>query len=127
MRGLASDYDHWRQLGNGGWSWDDVLPFFRKAERNQRGADDLHGGEGPQGVSDAIWHTPLADAYIAACRQAGIPANADFNGRVAGGRGLLPAHRLARPPGLGGQGLPEAGAPAAPTSACARACRSSAC
>ena len=87
MRGLASDYDHWRQLGNAGWSWEDVLPFFRKAERNQRGADDLHGSEGPQGVSDALWHTPLADAYIAACRQAGISANDDFNGASQEGVG----------------------------------------
>jgi len=87
MRGVASDYDHWRQLGNGGWSFDDVLPFFRKAERNQRGADALHGGDGPQGVSDVRWRTPLAEAYIAACRQAGLPANDDFNGTSQEGVG----------------------------------------
>ncbi len=87
MRGVASDYDHWRQLGNGGWSFTDVLPFFRKAERNQRGGDALHGDAGPQGVSDAAWRTPLADAYIAACRAAGIPANDDFNGPTQEGVG----------------------------------------
>jgi choline dehydrogenase len=87
MRGLPSDYDHWRQLGNAGWSFADLLPFFRKAERNQRGASELHGGEGPQGVSDAAWRTPLADAYIAACRSAGLPANDDFNGPTQEGVG----------------------------------------
>ena len=87
MRGLASDYDHWRQLGNGGWSFGEVLPFFRQAERNQRGADALHGGAGPQGVSDAAWRTPLAAAYIEACVAAGIPRNADFNGPTQEGVG----------------------------------------
>jgi choline dehydrogenase len=87
MRGLASDYDHWRQLGNAGWSFEDVLPYFRKAERNSRGEDALHGGKGPQGVADAVWRTPLADAYIAACREAGLPANDDFNGAVQEGVG----------------------------------------
>jgi len=87
IRGLASDYDHWRQLGNAGWAWDDVLPLFRKAERNQRGADALHGADGPQPVSDATWRLPLVDAFIAACQSAGIPANDDFNGPTQEGAG----------------------------------------
>lgn len=80
MRGLPSDYDHWRQLGNRGWGWLDVLPHFIKAEGNERGADALHGAEGPLGVQDARWQTPLSEAFIAAAQQAGLPANLDFNG-----------------------------------------------
>ena len=53
IRGQAEDFDHWRQLGNAGWSFDDVLPYFRKAEDNERGADQFHGAGGPLGVSDA--------------------------------------------------------------------------
>ena len=87
IRGLPSDYDHWRLQGNAGWAWEDVLPFFRKAERNQRGADALHGGDGPQPVSDATWRPPLAEAFVAACRSAGIPANGDFNGPTQEGVG----------------------------------------
>ena len=52
VRGQPQDFDHWRQLGNAGWSFDDVLPYFRKAEDQARGADDLHGAGGPLAVSD---------------------------------------------------------------------------
>ena len=52
IRGQKQDFDHWRQLGNAGWSYDDVLPYFRRAEGQERGSDDFHGGEGPLAVTD---------------------------------------------------------------------------
>jgi choline dehydrogenase len=88
MRGQREDFDHWRQLGNTGWGYDDVLPYFRRAENQPRGADDYHGVGGPLGVSD-LPRTELCDAYIAACEQAGIPRNDDFNGEVQEGAGYF--------------------------------------
>jgi choline dehydrogenase len=55
IRGLASDYDYWRQLGNAGWSYTDVLPYFRRGERQERGANEFHGADGPVGVGDIGW------------------------------------------------------------------------
>ncbi len=80
IRGQAADYDHWRQLGLTGWGWDDVLPYFRKAEDQERGADEFHGTGGPLGVSDLKMKHPLCEAFIEAAVQAGIPRNDDFNG-----------------------------------------------
>lgn len=88
IRGQAEDFNHWRQLGNAGWSFDDVLPYFRKAEHNERGADEFHGIGGPLGVSDARDVHPLAAAYVEAAQQCGYPRNDDFNGRVQEGAGL---------------------------------------
>lgn len=88
IRGQAQDFDQWRQLGNVGWSFDDVLPYFRKAEDNERGADDLHGAGGPLAVSDARDRHPLAQAYIEAAQQCGFPRNDDFNGETQEGAGL---------------------------------------
>jgi choline dehydrogenase len=87
IRGQAADYDHWRQLGNFGWGWDDVLPYFRKAEDQERGADEFHGAGGPLGVSDLRMRHPICDAYIRAAGEIGIPANADFNGAGQEGAG----------------------------------------
>jgi choline dehydrogenase len=87
IRGQAEDYNHWRQLGNAGWSYDDVLPYFRKAEDQQRGADEFHGVGGPLCVSDPADNHPLADAYIAAAEEAGYPRNRDFNGAQQEGFG----------------------------------------
>lgn len=80
VRGQAQDFDHWRQLGNTGWSFDDVLPFFRKAERQERGADDMHGADGPLGVSDPQYDSPISAAFIQAAVAEGIPLTRDFNG-----------------------------------------------
>ncbi|MCW5748798.1 MAG: choline dehydrogenase [Alphaproteobacteria bacterium] len=80
IRGIASDYNYWRQLGNAGWGFDDVLPHFRKAEGNIRGGDALHSGEGPLGVDDMRWKNALSEAYLEAAVQAGYPRNDDFNG-----------------------------------------------
>jgi choline dehydrogenase len=87
MRGQHQDYDHWRQLGNAGWSWDDVLPYFKKAEDQERGADDLHGAGGPLGVSNVTDDNEICHAYIEAAVEAGIPRNNDFNGATQEGVG----------------------------------------
>jgi choline dehydrogenase len=79
IRGNPRDYDRWRELGNEGWGWADVLPYFRRAEANQRGADALHGDSGPLAVSD-IGRDRLADAFLKAASQAGYPLIDDFNG-----------------------------------------------
>ncbi len=80
VRGQAQDFDTWRQLGNAGWSYREVLPYFMRAEDQERGADDYHGAGGPLGVSDVHMKNPLCEAYIAACVAAGIPHTTDFNG-----------------------------------------------
>jgi choline dehydrogenase len=78
IRGQARDYDEWRDLGNPGWGWEDVLPYFRRSEDQARGSDDWHATGGPLHVCDTEPH-PLSSAYIAAARQAGIPLLDDFN------------------------------------------------
>jgi len=80
IRGNHRDYDEWRQRGCVGWDWDSVLPFFKKAENQVRGADPFHGVGGPLHVSDQAERGELSRAMLDACVQAGIPANADFNG-----------------------------------------------
>ena len=89
MRGQAADYDHWRQLGNAGWSYADVLPFFKKAERNERLHDEFHGSDGPLNVAERPYTNPLSHVFIEAAQQAGIPLNPDFNGAVQLGCGLF--------------------------------------
>ena len=80
IRGQQQDFDMWRQFGNTGWSYDDVLPYFRKAETNEHGADAYRGGDGPLGVSDLKTDHVLHDAFIAGAQEAGYPYNKDFNG-----------------------------------------------
>jgi choline dehydrogenase-like flavoprotein len=87
-RGHPADYDHWASLGNPGWAWADVLPLFRRAEHNERGADALHGQGGPLNVADLRSPNPFARAFVDAGVQAGLPANADFNGPTQEGVGL---------------------------------------
>jgi len=87
IRGQAADYDHWRQLGCIGWSFADVLPHFRAAEDNERGADELHGQGGPLGVSNMRDHNPISAAFIAAAKELGFPENPDFNGHEQEGAG----------------------------------------
>jgi choline dehydrogenase-like flavoprotein len=87
IRGQQEDYDYWRQLGNAGWSFADVLPYFRRAEDQQRGEDELHGVGGPLAVSDVREPHPLCEAFIAAVQQAGFPRNDDFNGPSQEGGG----------------------------------------
>ena len=80
VRGHASDYDHWRQLGNEGWSYREVLPFFKKAEHNERYNDEYHGTEGPLNVAEQRHALEINDGFIRACAGLGIPRNDDFNG-----------------------------------------------
>jgi choline dehydrogenase len=87
VRGQHEDYDRWRQLGNSGWGFDDVLPYFKKAEDQQRGADDFHGVGGPLPVSDSRCPDPLSQAFVTAAAETGIPVNPDFNGATQEGAG----------------------------------------
>jgi choline dehydrogenase len=87
MRGNAADYDQWRQLGNEGWDYESVLPYFRKAEDNERGADEYHGSGGPLRVSNQPYEWEIAKVLLEACKQAGIPFNPDFNGAKQEGCG----------------------------------------
>jgi choline dehydrogenase len=89
VRGQHQDYDRWRQHGNSGWGFDDVLPYFKKAENQQRGADDFHGAGGPLPVSDLVHADPLSAAFIAAAAETGIPVNPDFNGASQEGAGFF--------------------------------------
>lgn len=79
MRGQARDYDHWRQLGNPGWGWDDVLPIFRRSEDQARGEDEFHGAGGPLAVTEQRIRLPILDVFARAAEEAGIPRTADFN------------------------------------------------
>jgi len=87
-RGHPTDYDRWAAAGNPGWSWAEVLPYFRRAEHNERGADAWHGQGGPLNVADLQSPNPFARAFVQAGVQAGHPANADFNGAEQEGVGL---------------------------------------
>ncbi|MBV9250440.1 MAG: GMC family oxidoreductase N-terminal domain-containing protein, partial [Acetobacteraceae bacterium] len=87
IRGSHGDYDEWRQRGCEGWDWDSILPFFKRAEDQARGADAFHGVGGPLRVSDQPARTELAEAVLRACEQAGIPRNPDFNGPTQEGCG----------------------------------------
>jgi len=79
IRGQPRDYDRWRQHGNAGWSFDDVLPYFKRAEDQERGPDEFHGAGGPLGVSDMRVRRDVCDAFIRAAGECGIPAREDFN------------------------------------------------
>src|SRR3954462_3090876 len=87
IRGQKQDFDYWRQLGCIGWGYDDVLPYFRRAENQERGVDDYHGAGGPLDISDLRARHELHDAFIAAAQEAGFKANPDFNGAEQEGVG----------------------------------------
>ena len=80
VRGNPSDYDHWRQLGNSGWSWDDVLPLFKRSENQERGANEYHGAIGEMTVSDPRFRHVASNAFVASAENAGIRPVDDFNG-----------------------------------------------
>jgi choline dehydrogenase len=79
LRGQACDYDQWRQLGNPGWGWDDVLPYFKRHEDYHAGADEMHGAGGEWRVEKQRLSWELLDAFAEACEAAGIPRTDDFN------------------------------------------------
>ncbi|MEM7633455.1 MAG: choline dehydrogenase [Pseudomonadota bacterium] len=80
VRGQAQDYDHWRQLGNAGWAWEDVLPLFKRAENWEDGESELRGGDGPLSVTHSRKSWKIVDAWVKAAQNAGFPYNADYNG-----------------------------------------------
>ena len=87
IRGQQADYDGWRQLGCEGWGWDDVLPYFKRAENNERGADAFHGTGGPLNVKDLTTPNRFGPVFVQAGVQAGFPENKDFNGAEQEGVG----------------------------------------
>ncbi len=115
VRGVPLDFDRWAQSGARGWSYEEVLPYFRRAERQQRVQDEFHGAHGPLHVQDVRDKRPAMDAFIDGMVELGIPRNDDFNGQDAGGRRLLPVQPAPGPPLERGNRLPEPGeAPAQP-------------
>ena len=88
VRGQPQDYDGWAAQGAAGWSWKDVLPYFRRSEANERGADALHGAGGPLKVAEQRSPHPITQAFVRACEENQIRANTDFNGRSQEGAGL---------------------------------------
>lgn len=89
VRGQKEDYDRWRQMGNEGWAWDDVLPLFKRAEDQERGSDMYHGTGGPLTVSNMRIQRPICDAWVAAAQTAGYPYNPDYNGESQEGVGYF--------------------------------------
>ncbi len=89
MRGQARDYDQWRQMGNPGWGWDDVLPLFRKSEDFHKGGDDMHGAGGEWRVETARVRWAVLDAFQQAAEEAGIPKTPDFNRGTNEGSGYF--------------------------------------
>lgn len=88
IRGQREDYDGWAAQGNTGWSYDDLLPYFRKSEDNNRLIDEYHGQGGPQAVSDQTNPHILSKSFVRAAMSWGLPYNSDFNGESMYGAGL---------------------------------------
>ncbi len=87
-RGHPRDYDQWRQLGNEGWSYEDVLPYYKRVEHDSHGATPYHGDSGPLAISRNVGGNPLTPLFTAAAKDAGIPFNDDQNGPDSGGFGI---------------------------------------
>lgn len=95
-RGAAADYDEWAQLhGAAGWAYEDVLPYFKRAENNQRYANRYHGYAGPLGVSNPVSPLPICEAFFQAGQELGMPFNPDFNGERQDGLGYYQLTQLA--------------------------------
>lgn len=88
IRGQHADYDTWAAMGCPGWAWSDVLPYFRKAEHNERGSDAWHGRDGPLNVADLRSPSVFSRRFVEAAQQAGLVANIDFNAATQEGAGL---------------------------------------
>jgi choline dehydrogenase len=88
-RANRSDHDHWRDLCGSGWGYDDFLRYYKKAEKQQRGADDFHGADGLLSVSDLRTPHVMSQAFVSACLETGLPATSDFNGATQEGAGLF--------------------------------------
>lgn len=92
VRGNRDDYDHWMRLGNPGWGWDDVLPYFKRSESNSRGAGPYHGADGPLSVTDPTMKHPSVVDFIEAAHRTGLPVVDDFTGVEHEGAGYLQAN-----------------------------------
>src|SRR5215813_11033470 len=88
IRGNRLDYELWKSLGNDGWGYDEVLPYFLKSENQERGSSQYHAVGGPQWVSDLRYVNPLTRAFLAAAEELGLVRNGDFNGEHQDGAGL---------------------------------------
>jgi len=88
IRGNKWDYDRWAEMGCTGWAYDDVLPYFRRSESNERGADEYHGDGGPLFVSDQIAPNPASEAFVESAAELQLRTNDDFNGARQEGFGL---------------------------------------
>ncbi len=88
IRGQREDYDEWAAQGNAGWAWNDVLPYFKRSEHNERGADALHGTGGPLNAKDLTSPNRFGPIFVEAGRQAGYRVNPDFNGESQEGMGM---------------------------------------
>ena len=93
MRGQAADYDHWRQLGNTGWGWEDVLPYFRKSEDHHAGETEMHGAGGELRVEEQRLNWPILDTVARAAEELGIPPRKDFNDGDNEGTGYFPVNQ----------------------------------
>jgi choline dehydrogenase len=88
IRGNRADYDYWRDLGNAGWGFAEVLPYFKKSENQERAASEYHGVGGPVNVADPRYVNPLTRAFLAAAGEIGVASNPDFNGAEQDGAAL---------------------------------------
>jgi choline dehydrogenase len=89
VRGHPRDFDRWSELAGEGWAWSDVLPYFKKAQNQERGPSEYHGIDGPQNVADPRWVPPISRAFVEAAVEIGLPRNPDFNGARQEGAGLF--------------------------------------
>jgi choline dehydrogenase len=89
IRGARADYDGWRDAGNPGWGYEELLPYFKRSEDNERGASAYHGSGGPLTVSDSRSRNPMALAWVDAAAEAGLAPNDDFNGEAQDGAGMF--------------------------------------
>ena len=118
IRGNPLDYDEWGP----GWTWDEMLPYFKRAEDNERGEDEYHGAGGPLPVSEGRSRNPLAQAFLDSAVAHGLPANEDFNGAEQDGVGWYQVTQRNGARAQRGRGVPPPGdEPAEPDRRDARA------
>ena len=112
-RGQRQDFDTWAQLGNRGWGYPDVLPYFKRLERRVGEGDETYRGrDGNLTVTTMDWKDPLCEAFMEGAISLGIPRNPDYNGAIQEGVSYCPAHHQERPARQRGNGVPASGAQA---------------
>lgn len=123
IRGHASDYDRWASLGNPGWSYDELLPYFRRSEDNDTFENRFHGRGGPLPVSALRTGNPFHEHFLKAAREAGHPINADFNGATQEGLGLFQVMQRGGERWSAARAFLHPTSDTVPTCRCAPACR----